>query len=169
MKSPGLGSPAGVAWGGVESLASVWAVNVPSLARVPANGRTANESRSRGQRVLVSSPAPRATSLRRVDETSPPTGGEGTLNPKARAAHLLRSGEELRRHGVGEAIRGGRRSLARYPRTGDFITNVFARLGDEVPRYSCRSHVWVRPISDIPMKPRTSRLFPSAEGVILQR
>jgi hypothetical protein len=45
---------------------------------------------------------------------------------------LLRSGEELRRHGVGGAIRGGRRSVASYPQTGDFITNVSARPGDEV-------------------------------------
>ena len=46
--TPGLGSPAGVAWGGVESLASVGTMNVPSPARVPANGPVANESRSRG-------------------------------------------------------------------------------------------------------------------------
>ena len=35
--TPGLGSPAGVAWGGVESLAGVGTINVPSLAHVPAN------------------------------------------------------------------------------------------------------------------------------------
>jgi hypothetical protein len=35
--SPGLGSPAGVAWGGVESIASVRTATVPSLARVPAD------------------------------------------------------------------------------------------------------------------------------------
>jgi len=51
--TPGLGSPAGVAWGGVESVAGVGTVDVPSLPRVPANGRIANESRSRGQRRLT--------------------------------------------------------------------------------------------------------------------
>jgi epoxyqueuosine reductase len=63
-ESAGLGSPAGVAWGGVESLACVGTVTVPSLARVPANGRTANESRSRGQH------AP-ASSVPMVDSQSP--------------------------------------------------------------------------------------------------
>ena len=61
MKSPGLGSPAGVAWGGVESFASVGTVIVPSLARVPADGRSANESGAlRQRRVDDASPALRA-------------------------------------------------------------------------------------------------------------
>ncbi|HXF15700.1 MAG TPA: hypothetical protein VN496_01790 [Burkholderiales bacterium] len=45
--TPGLGSPAGAAWGGVESSASVDASQY-RVARVPADGRSANESRSRG-------------------------------------------------------------------------------------------------------------------------
>ena len=53
IESAGLGSPAGVAWGAVESLASVEAVIGRDPARVPANGRTANESRSRGQRAIA--------------------------------------------------------------------------------------------------------------------
>ena len=66
-ESAGLGSPAGAAWGGVESGAGVEGAHVPRLARVPANGRTANESRSRGQRApassvsMVNSPNPAAT------------------------------------------------------------------------------------------------------------
>src|SRR5258706_7418113 len=47
---------------------------------------------------------------------------------------LLRSGEELRRHGVGAAIRCGRRSLARCPRERDSLAvrpfaGTRARLG----------------------------------------
>src|SRR5258706_12721098 len=59
---------------------------------------------------------------------------------------LLRSGEELRRHGVGGAIRGGRRSMARYPQTGDFITNVSARPWDEGAASAVREvfHVLLR-------------------------
>ena len=45
--APGLGSPAGAAWGGVESLARV-DTSQCRVARVPADGRSANESRSRG-------------------------------------------------------------------------------------------------------------------------
>lgn len=67
----------------------------------------------------------------------PQAGGEGedrraTVGRSLVFQLLLHSGEELRRHGVGLAIRRGRRSLARYPRTGDYITNVSARAGDEV-------------------------------------
>ena len=50
--APELGSPAGVAWGGVE----LWRACEPNYAessRVPANGRAANESRSSGERVVV--------------------------------------------------------------------------------------------------------------------
>jgi len=54
-ESAGLGSAAGAAWGGVGSLASVGTEDVPGPARVPANGRTANESRSRGQHAPASS------------------------------------------------------------------------------------------------------------------
>jgi hypothetical protein len=78
----------------------------------------------------------------KTGETSAPSlppqaGGEGEEKRAAAGRSLvfqllLRSGEELRRHGVGLAIRGGRRSLARYPQTGDYITNVSARPGDEV-------------------------------------
>ena len=52
---------------------------------------------------------------------------------------LLRSEEEPRQHGVGGAIRGGRRSVAHYPQTGDFITNVSMRPGDEVVFSAARS------------------------------
>src|SRR5882724_2298975 len=70
---------------------------------------------------------------------------------------LLRPGEELRRHGVGGAIRGGRRSLARCPRAGAFITNVSARPADEAVYAAARNTCigGVRSTFAVPSSPAT--------------
>ena len=61
----------------------------------------------------------------------------------------------------------GDETVTRYPQAADFVSNVCARQGEVGGGggYSL-NQVWVRPISETPMKPRTSRLLPSFEGVI---